>query len=197
MICICLFLEIYLCESVNTISLKSKYYSLPLLLKKIQLRMFGTLMTIIGFIYIGWYGYNITKDLYFDKSAVVTEDAVEATEVDIGDELKDFTQYDANEDDKLAYARKQAKAEAAKKAAEQALKRQFGNVDEDGESSSTTGDNAGGAHNNSEELDVATMNGGIEADDLSDALSTWESEDNKEFNGLIDTARPFLASQIA
>lgn len=158
--------------------------------------MFGTFMIIIGIGYIGWYGYNITKDLYFDKSAVVAEDAVEEREVDIGDELKDFTQYDANEEDKLAYARKLAEAEAAKQAAEQALRQQSGNEEDGTGTSSDTSGNVGGAFDNSEGMDVAIMNGGIEADDLSDALSPWESEDREEFDGLIDTARPFLASQI-
>lgn len=158
--------------------------------------MFGTFMIIIGIGYIGWYGSNITKDLYFDKSGVVAEDAVEEKEVDIGDELKDFTQYDANEEDKLAYARKLAEAEAAKQAAEQALRQQSGNEEDGTDTSSDTSGNAGGAFDNSEGMDVAIMNGGIEADDLGDALSPWESEDKEEFNGLIDTARPFLASQI-
>jgi len=159
--------------------------------------MFGTFMIIIGVAYLGYYGYNITKDIYFDKSAVVAEDAVEETEVDIGDELKDFTQYDANEDDKLAYARKQAEAEAAKIAAAQALRQQSEAKEDGSDLPSDDGDNAGGAFANAEELDVAMMNGGIEADDLSEALSPWESEDNKEFDGLMNTARPFLASQVA
>ena len=58
--------------------------------------MFGTFMTII---IIGYYGYNIVYDLYFDKSGeVVTTAAVDEQEVDIKDELGDFTQFNADED---------------------------------------------------------------------------------------------------
>lgn len=61
--------------------------------------MFGTSMTIIIIGYIGYYGYNIVYDLYFDKSGeVVTTAAVDEQEVDIKDELGDFTQFNANED---------------------------------------------------------------------------------------------------
>ena len=61
--------------------------------------MFGTSMTIIIIGYIGYYGYNIVYDLYFDKSGeVVTTTAVDEQEVDIKDELGDFTQFNADED---------------------------------------------------------------------------------------------------
>lgn len=61
--------------------------------------MFGTSMTIIIIGYIGYYGYNIVYDLYFDKSGeVVTAAAVDEQEVDIKDELGDFTQFNADED---------------------------------------------------------------------------------------------------
>ena len=61
--------------------------------------MFGTSMTIIIIGYIGYYGYNIVYDLYFDKSGeVVTPAAVDEQEVDIKDELGDFTQFNADED---------------------------------------------------------------------------------------------------
>ncbi len=61
--------------------------------------MFGTFMTIIIIGYIGYYGYNIVYDLYFDKSCeVVTTAAVDEQEVDIKDELGDFTQFNADED---------------------------------------------------------------------------------------------------
>lgn len=61
--------------------------------------MFGTFMTIIIIGYIGYYGYNIVYDLYFDKSGeVVTIAAVDEQEVDIKDELGDFTQFNADED---------------------------------------------------------------------------------------------------
>ena len=61
--------------------------------------MFGTFMTIIIIGYIGYYGYNIVYDLYFDKSGeVVSTAAVDEQEVDIKDELGDFTQFNAVED---------------------------------------------------------------------------------------------------
>lgn len=54
-------------------------------------------MTVIIIGYIGYYAYNIIHDLYFDKSGeVVATATVEETEVDIKDELGDFTQYDAD-----------------------------------------------------------------------------------------------------
>lgn len=61
--------------------------------------MFGTFMTIIIIGYIGYYGYNIVYDFYFDKSGeVVTTAAVDEQEVDIKDELGNFTQFNADED---------------------------------------------------------------------------------------------------
>ena len=54
--------------------------------------MFGTFMTVIIIGYIGYYGYNIIHDLYFDKSGeIVVADHVEEQEVDIKDELGSFT----------------------------------------------------------------------------------------------------------
>lgn len=61
--------------------------------------MFGTVMTIILAAYGVYYGYNIIHDLYFDKSGeVVVGERVDEKEVDIKDTLKDFAQYDAEED---------------------------------------------------------------------------------------------------
>ena len=69
--------------------------------------MFGTFMTVIIIGYIGYYGYNIVHDLYFDKSGEVVAVAhVEEQEVDIKDELGSFTQYDADEDRKIADQKK-------------------------------------------------------------------------------------------
>lgn len=74
---------------------------------------FGVIMTVILVGYAVYYGYNIVKDLYFDKSGdVVEQEAVEEKEVDITDELRDFTKFDANEDEKFAKARKEAEAAA-------------------------------------------------------------------------------------
>ena len=61
--------------------------------------MFGTSMTIIIIGYIGYYGYNIVYDLYFDKSGeVVTTAAVDEQEVDVTDELGVFPQFNDDED---------------------------------------------------------------------------------------------------
>ena len=61
--------------------------------------MFGTFMTIIIIGYIGYYGYNIVYDLYFDKSGeVVSIAAVDEQEVDMKDELGDFTQFNADDE---------------------------------------------------------------------------------------------------
>lgn len=69
---------------------------------------FGTIMTFILVLYIAYYAYNIIRDLYYDKSGdVVEEIAVDEKEVDIQDELKDFTRFDANEDEKVVQARKE------------------------------------------------------------------------------------------
>ena len=81
--------------------------------------MFGTFMTIIIIGYIGYYGYNIVHDLYFDKSGEVVAVAhVEEQEVDIKDELGSFTQYDADEDRKIADQKKKEAQAADVKAAE-------------------------------------------------------------------------------
>lgn len=63
--------------------------------------MFGTFMTVIIIGYIGYYGYNIVHDLYFDKSGeVVTVTHIEEQEVDIKDEINSFIQFDADEENK-------------------------------------------------------------------------------------------------
>ena len=78
--------------------------------------MFGTFMTIIIIGYVGYYGYNIIHDLYFDKTGeVVATASVEEQEVDIKDELGSFTQFDADEDRKVAEQKRKAK-EAQEKA---------------------------------------------------------------------------------
>ncbi len=60
--------------------------------------MFGTFMTVIIIGYIGYYGYNIIHDLYFDKSGeIVVAAHVEEQEVDIKDELESFTRIEADQ----------------------------------------------------------------------------------------------------
>lgn len=122
--------------------------------------MFGTFMTVIIIGYIGYYGYNIIHDLYFDKSGeVVATATVEETEVDIKDELGDFTQYDADEDRKIA----------ERKATEQ----QAGNGSSTTHQGTSQGVSQGTPQDNESEV---TMTGGIEADQVSSLISALENK---------------------
>lgn len=77
---------------------------------------FGVAMTIILVIYGIYYAVNFLKDIFFDKSGeVVQEAAVQEQEVDIDDELKDFTKFNANENDAEARARKEAEKAARRR----------------------------------------------------------------------------------
>ena len=59
--------------------------------------MFGMFMTIIIIGYVGYYGYNIIHDLYFDKTGeIVSTASIDEKEVDIKEELGNFTLYDAD-----------------------------------------------------------------------------------------------------
>ncbi len=61
--------------------------------------MFGMFMTIIIIGYVGYYGYNIIHDLYFDKiGEIVSTASIDEKEVDIKEELGHFTLYEADED---------------------------------------------------------------------------------------------------
>lgn len=122
--------------------------------------MFGTFMTVIAIGYSAWYGYNIIHDLYFDKSGeIVATATVEETEVDIKDELCDFTQYDADEDRKIA--ERKAKEE------------QDGN----GASSTHQGISQGVSQNTPHDNEVeVTMTGGIEAGQISSLISALENK---------------------
>lgn len=122
--------------------------------------MFGTFMTVIAIGYFAWYGYNIIHDLYFDKSGeIVATATVEETEVDIKDELCDFTQYDADEDRKIA--ERKAKEE------------QDGN----GASSTHQGISQGVSQNTLHDNEVeVTMTGGIEAGQISSLISALENK---------------------
>ena len=56
-------------------------------------------MTIIIIGYVGYYGYNIIHDLYFDKTGeIVSTASIDEKEVDIKEELGNFTLYEADED---------------------------------------------------------------------------------------------------
>jgi len=60
--------------------------------------MFGMFMTIIIIGYVGYYGYNIIHDLYFDKTGeIVSTASIDEKEVDIKEELGNFTLYEADE----------------------------------------------------------------------------------------------------
>lgn len=122
--------------------------------------MFGTFMTVIIIGYIGYYGYNIIHDLYFDKSGeVVATATVEETEVDIKDELGDFTQYDADEDRKFA----ERKAKELQ--------------DSDGASSTHQGISQGVSKDTPQDNEgEVTMTGGIEADQVSSLISSLENK---------------------
>lgn len=123
--------------------------------------MFGTMMTVIIIGYIGYYGYNILHDLYFDKSGEVVATAmVEETEVDIREELDGFTQYDADED------RKVAEQKEAKEAAENADS-SMGNKQSLSPGQDAVPDN-----------EAAVMSGGIEADQLSAMITSLENREN-------------------
>ena len=120
--------------------------------------MFGTFMTIIIIGYIGYYGYNIIHDLYFDKTGeVVTTASVEEQEVDIKDELGSFTQFDADEDRKIEEQKRKAREEQDKAEKE-----------------------SGSAFSQKSALHTddspATMAGGIEAEDVSTLLDSLEKK---------------------
>lgn len=120
--------------------------------------MFGTFMTIIIIGYVGYYGYNIIHDLYFDKTEeVVATASVEEQEVDIKDELDSFTQFDADEDRKIAEQKRKAK-EAQDKAEKDkgsafSQKSQLSNDD-----------------------NSMTMTGGVEADDMQRLVDSLEKK---------------------
>ena len=60
--------------------------------------MFGMFMTIIIIGYVGYYGYNIIHDFYFDKTGeIVSTASIDEKEVDIKEELGNFTLYEADE----------------------------------------------------------------------------------------------------
>ena len=120
--------------------------------------MFGTFMTIIIIGYVGYYGYNIIHDLYFDKTGeVVTTASVEEQEVDIKDELGSFTQFDADEDRKIEEQKRKAREEQDK--AEKENESAFSQ-----KSALHTDDSP------------TTMTGGVEADDVQTLLDSLEKK---------------------
>lgn len=127
--------------------------------------MFGTFMTVIIIGYMGYYGYHFIHDLYFDKSEEVVIDAhVEEQEVDIKDELGSFTQYDADEDRKIAEQKKKEAKTAEEKTAEE-------NGSSFSQKSAISNPDA-----------PATMIGGIDADQLLILVDSLENtEEGSDF----------------
>lgn len=129
--------------------------------------MFGTFMTIIIIGYIGYYGYNIVYDLYFDKSGeVVTTAAVDEQEVDIKDELGGFTQFNADE-----------------------------GISEENKSVSTSSSNiiSGDplSSNDDEREPTFAMSGGIKADNLSTLITSLENkEEGSNFDIVVKAMTP-------
>ncbi|RGK96862.1 hypothetical protein [Prevotella disiens] len=129
--------------------------------------MFGTFMTIIIIGYIGYYGYNIVYDLYFDKSGeVVTTAAVDEQEVDIKDELGGFTQFNADE-----------------------------GISEENKSVSTSSSNVISgdplSSNDDEREPTFAMSGGIKADNLSTLITSLENkEEGSNFDIVVKAMTP-------
>ncbi|KGF48686.1 hypothetical protein HMPREF0654_08130 [Prevotella disiens DNF00882] len=129
--------------------------------------MFGTFMTIIIIGYIGYYGYNIVYDLYFDKSGeVVTTAAVDEQEVDIKDELGGFTQFNADE-----------------------------GISEEKKPVSTSSSNVISGEplssNDDEREPTFAMSGGIKADNLSTLITSLENkEEGSNFDIVVKAMTP-------
>lgn len=119
--------------------------------------MFGMFMTIIIIGYVGYYGYNIIHDLYFDKTGeIVSTASIDEKEVDIKEELGNFTLYEADED--------QSKKEDTKV------------------SSNITIDETNALQNNSLDTtdsndSLPVMSGGIEVEELQEMLTSLENDE--------------------
>jgi hypothetical protein len=138
--------------------------------------MFGTFMTIIIIGYVGYFGYNIIHDLYFDKTGeVVATATVEEHEVDIKDELGSFTQFDADEDRKIEEQKRKAK-EAQEKADKE-------NGSAFSQKSSLT-----------QEENVTTMTGGVKAEDVQSLVDSLEKkEPGSDFDIVARALSPGIA----
>ena len=119
--------------------------------------MFGMFMTIIIIGYVGYYGYNIIHDLYFDKiGEIVSTASIDEKEVDIKEELGNFTLYEADED--------QSKKEDTKV------------------SSNITIDETNAPQNNSLDTtdsndSLPVMSGGIKVEELQEMLTSLENDE--------------------
>ncbi|WP_314599115.1 hypothetical protein [Prevotella pallens] len=114
-------------------------------------------MTIIIIGYVGYYGYNIIHDLYFDKTGeIVSTASIDEKEVDIKEELGNFTLYEADED--------QSKKEDTKV------------------SSNITIDETNAPQNNSLDTtdsndSLPVMSGGIKVEELQEMLTSLENDE--------------------
>jgi hypothetical protein len=119
--------------------------------------MFGMFMTIIIIGYVGYYGYNIIHDFYFDKTGeIVSTASIDEKEVDIKEELGNFTLYEADED--------QSKKEDTKV------------------SSNITIDETNAPQNNSLDTtdsnnSLPVMSGGIKVEELQEMLTSLENDE--------------------
>jgi hypothetical protein len=119
--------------------------------------MFGMFMTIIIIGYVGYYGYNIIHDLYFDKTGeIVSTASIDEKEVDIKEELGNFNLYEADED--------QSKKEDTKV------------------SSNITLDETNAPQNNSLDTtdsndSLPVMSGGIKVEELQEMLTSLENDE--------------------
>lgn len=119
--------------------------------------MFGMFMTIIIIGYVGYYGYNIIHDLYFDKTGeIVSTASIDEKEVDIKEELGNFTLYEADED--------QSKKEDTKV------------------SSNITIEETNAPQNNSLDTtdsndSLPVMSGGIKVEELQEMLTSLENDE--------------------
>ena len=119
--------------------------------------MFGMFMTIIIIGYVGYYGYNIIHDFYFDKTGeIVSTASIDEKEVDIKEELGNFTLYEADED--------QSKKEDTKV------------------SSNITIDETNAPQNNSLDTtdsnnSLPVMSGGIKVEELQEMLTSLEDDE--------------------
>lgn len=119
--------------------------------------MFGMFMTIIIIGYVGYYGYNIIHDLYFDKTGeIVSTASIDEKEVDFKEELGNFTLYEADED--------QSKKEDTKV------------------SSNITIEETNAPQNNSLDTtdsndSLPVMSGGIKVEELQEMLTSLENDE--------------------
>lgn len=119
--------------------------------------MFGMFMTIIIIGYVGYYGYNIIHDLYFDKTGeIVSTASIDEKEVDIKEELGKFTLYEADED--------QSKKEDTKVSSNITI-----------EETNTPQNNSLDTTDSNDSLPV--MSGGIKVEELQEMLTSLENDE--------------------